>query len=34
VDAYCYFNNDIGGHAVRDAVSLREILKARGLPAR
>ena len=27
-DIYVYFNNDIGGHAVRDAVRLREMLAA------
>jgi uncharacterized protein YecE (DUF72 family) len=24
-DAYVYFNNDVGGHAVRDALDLREL---------
>ena len=28
-DVYAYFNNDIGGHAPRDAVSLRRLLEAR-----
>jgi uncharacterized protein YecE (DUF72 family) len=28
-DAYVYFNNDIGGHAPRDAVRLREMLTGR-----
>ena len=28
-DTYVYFNNDIGGHAVRDAARLREMLAAR-----
>ena len=27
VDVYAYFNNDIGGHAPRDAVRLRERLE-------
>jgi uncharacterized protein YecE (DUF72 family) len=26
VDVYAYFNNDVGGHAPRDAVTLREML--------
>jgi uncharacterized protein YecE (DUF72 family) len=26
-DVYCYFNNDIGGHAPRDAVVLRGLLR-------
>jgi uncharacterized protein YecE (DUF72 family) len=29
VDVYAYFNNDIGGHAPRDAVKLRELVEAR-----
>lgn len=28
-DVYAYFNNDVGGHAPRDAVRLREMLDAR-----
>jgi uncharacterized protein YecE (DUF72 family) len=28
-DVYTYFNNDIGGHAPRDAVTLRELLESR-----
>jgi uncharacterized protein YecE (DUF72 family) len=31
IDAYVYFNNDIGGHAVRDADRLREMLRRRGV---
>jgi uncharacterized protein YecE (DUF72 family) len=27
-DVYAYFNNDVGGHAPRDAVTLRELLHA------
>jgi uncharacterized protein YecE (DUF72 family) len=27
-DVYAYFNNDIGGHAPRDAVTLRRVLEA------
>jgi uncharacterized protein YecE (DUF72 family) len=27
-DVYAYFNNDIGGHAPRDAVTLRKLLEA------
>jgi uncharacterized protein YecE (DUF72 family) len=26
VDVYAYFNNDVGGHAPRDAVALRAML--------
>jgi uncharacterized protein YecE (DUF72 family) len=26
-DVYAYFNNDIGGHAPRDAVTLRRVLE-------
>jgi len=29
-DAYAYFNNDVGGHAPRDAVVLRELVAAGG----
>jgi uncharacterized protein YecE (DUF72 family) len=29
---YVYFNNDIGGHAIRDALSLREALASRMAP--
>jgi uncharacterized protein YecE (DUF72 family) len=29
MDVYAYFNNDVGGHAPRDAVRLRERLAAR-----
>ena len=29
--AYVYFNNDVGGHAVRDAARLRELLARRGI---
>ena len=29
VDVYAYFNNDIGGHAPRDAVTLRQFLEER-----
>jgi uncharacterized protein YecE (DUF72 family) len=28
-DVYAYFNNDVGGHAPRDAVRLRERIEAR-----
>jgi uncharacterized protein YecE (DUF72 family) len=28
-DVYAYFNNDIGGHAPRDAVTLRQVLEER-----
>ena len=28
-DVYAYFNNDVGGHAPRDAVTLRRLLEAR-----
>jgi uncharacterized protein YecE (DUF72 family) len=28
-DVYAYFNNDIGGHAPRDAVTLRRVLEDR-----
>jgi uncharacterized protein YecE (DUF72 family) len=28
-DLYAYFNNDVGGHAPRDAVRLRDLLRAR-----
>jgi uncharacterized protein YecE (DUF72 family) len=31
---YAYFNNDIGGHAPRDAIRLREAIKARLKPGR
>jgi len=27
VDLYTYFNNDVGGHAPRDAVALRRLLE-------
>jgi len=27
-DVYAYFNNDVGGHAPRDAVTLRSMLEA------
>ena len=26
-DVYAYFNNDVGGHAPRDAVTLRHLLE-------
>jgi len=26
-DVYAYFNNDVGGHAPRDAVTLRRVLE-------
>jgi uncharacterized protein YecE (DUF72 family) len=26
-DVYVYFNNDLGGHAIRDAMTLRELLR-------
>jgi uncharacterized protein YecE (DUF72 family) len=29
VDVFVYFNNDVGGHAPRDAVTLRNLLEAR-----
>ena len=29
---WAYFNNDIGGHAVRDAARLREMVERRGVP--
>ncbi|MDT5146537.1 MAG: hypothetical protein QOC58_1182 [Mycobacterium sp.] len=29
-DVWMYFNNDLGGHAVRNALTLRELLGARG----
>jgi uncharacterized protein YecE (DUF72 family) len=29
VDVYAYFNNDIGGHAPRNAVTLRRLLEER-----
>ena len=29
IDGYAYFNNDVGGHAPRDAMTLRGLLKAR-----
>ena len=29
VEVYAYFNNDIGGHAPRDAVTLRRLLESR-----
>jgi uncharacterized protein YecE (DUF72 family) len=29
VDVYAYFNNDVGGHAPRDAVTLRTLLEQR-----
>jgi uncharacterized protein YecE (DUF72 family) len=29
VIVYAYFNNDVGGHAPRDAVRLRDLLRAR-----
>lgn len=28
LDAYAYFNNDVGGHAFRDAMRLRELVRA------
>lgn len=28
-DVFAYFNNDVGGHAPRDAVRLRDMLQAR-----
>jgi uncharacterized protein YecE (DUF72 family) len=28
-DVYAYFNNDVGGHAPRDAVTLRRLLEER-----
>lgn len=30
IDVYAYFNNDVGGHAPRDALTLRGLLEARG----
>jgi uncharacterized protein YecE (DUF72 family) len=33
VDVYAYFNNDIGGHAPRDAVTLRDLLDRRSARA-
>jgi uncharacterized protein YecE (DUF72 family) len=30
IDVYAYFNNDVGGHAPRDAVTLRRLLEERG----
>lgn len=30
IDVYAYFNNDVGGHAPRDAVTLRRFLEERG----
>lgn len=30
-DVYAYFNNDVGGHAIRNARELAEILRRRGL---
>jgi uncharacterized protein YecE (DUF72 family) len=30
VDVYAYFNNDVGGHAPRDAVTLRRLIEQRG----
>jgi uncharacterized protein YecE (DUF72 family) len=30
VESYAYFNNDIGGHAFRDAARLREMVGHRG----
>jgi uncharacterized protein YecE (DUF72 family) len=27
MDVYAYFNNDVGGHAPRDAVALRRLLE-------
>ena len=30
VDVFAYFNNDIGGHAPRDAVTLRQLLEDQG----
>ncbi len=29
-EVYAYFNNDVGGHAPRDAVTLRRLLEATG----
>jgi uncharacterized protein YecE (DUF72 family) len=29
VDVYAYFNNDVGGHAPRDAATLRRVLEDR-----
>lgn len=29
IDVYAYFNNDVGGHAPRNAVTLRRLLEAR-----
>ncbi|HSK10786.1 MAG TPA: DUF72 domain-containing protein, partial [Vicinamibacterales bacterium] len=31
VDVYAYFNNDAGGHAPRDAMSLRRLLASRAV---
>ena len=33
-DTFIYFNNDIGGHAIRNARSLRQVLESHGSPAR
>ena len=30
IEVYAYFNNDVGGHAPRDAVTLRRLLEATG----
>lgn len=32
IDVYAYFNNDIGGHAVRNALTLREKVGSTGTP--
>lgn len=29
-DVWMYFNNDLGGHAVRNALTLRELVSQRG----
>lgn len=31
VDVYAYFNNDVGGHAPRDALTLRRLLDGQGI---
>jgi len=33
-EGFCYFNNDVGGHAVRDAARFREMLNEAGVEAR
>jgi uncharacterized protein YecE (DUF72 family) len=34
LDVFAYFNNDVGGHAPRDALTLRRLLEARQVEAR